>query len=126
MELKKCSKCGEVKEIEEFHKNTTRKNGKSSYCKKCFNRIISESYHKNQCNREKAIEKAKRWHANNPEKVLEKNRKQRSELRSSYIRPLLHRACGIEYDDIIPQLIEAKREQLKAIRLLAKWREVRT
>lgn len=33
--MKKCSRCRVKKELDEFHKNRSRKDGRQSYCKKC-------------------------------------------------------------------------------------------
>lgn len=39
---KKCSRCGELKPISEFHKNSSRRDGLSAYCKTCTSRIYPE------------------------------------------------------------------------------------
>ena len=36
MEFKKCSKCGELKPLEEFHKDQSHKDGHKNICKKCL------------------------------------------------------------------------------------------
>lgn len=46
--MKKCSKCGETKELEEFHKDKSRKDGRTSKCKVC----VSAYY---QANKEKRL-----------------------------------------------------------------------
>lgn len=37
METKRCSKCHEVKELQEFHRSSTNKDGRASRCKSCRN-----------------------------------------------------------------------------------------
>lgn len=39
MTEKKCSRCGEIKPISEFHKNCSRKDGFAAYCKSCTSKI---------------------------------------------------------------------------------------
>lgn len=63
---KKCSKCGEVKELLEFNKDKSRKDGYRYYCKKCGSEY-SQRWAKN--NPEKNRENAQLWKKNNPEKV---------------------------------------------------------
>lgn len=147
---KKCSMCGKTKEVGEFYKDRSRKNGRS-WCKICCENKKSEYYHKNQdeCNKklhewqnknrdkikkynkkqydlcpDLVAMKVKRWRDNNPQKVKEYNQKSICGLKSSYIRPLIKRKYNIKYTDINSEIIEAKRKQIKAIRLLARWKEV--
>lgn len=49
--IKKCSKCGKVKPLEDFHKNGFKKDGTQKYrgyCKECANKIEIDRYHKKQ------------------------------------------------------------------------------
>ena len=39
---KKCTKCGELKNINDFYKDKTSPDGKLSYCKKCRDKQIEE------------------------------------------------------------------------------------
>ena len=59
MKTKICSSCKEIKPINKFGKNKTRKNGKHYYCKKCVNLKSSE------------------WEKRNPEKVKKMDRNYR-------------------------------------------------
>lgn len=61
METKICTKCGEVKELDLFHADKSRKDGKYSQCKECKR------------------EAARKWRLENPEKVREHDRKWRLE-----------------------------------------------
>ena len=56
MATKECIKCGKVKEVSEFRKDSSRKDGLRSYCKKCHNQLNIE------------------WQKKNPEKVREYQR----------------------------------------------------
>ncbi len=60
--IKICSKCKISKEISEFFKNKTQKDGLQSYCKICH----SEAVYKNK---DKKLAYIKTWMENNPEKV---------------------------------------------------------
>ena len=42
--IKKCSKCGKIKLLNEFHKRSDRKNGIRPECKECFNKKRRENY----------------------------------------------------------------------------------
>lgn len=83
METKKCSKCGEVKILNEFTKEKKSSDGYSYYCKKC-NIKISKIYYTN--NKEKILLKSKERYKNNkPEmrvKLKERNRDFREKNRS--------------------------------------------
>lgn len=46
--MKTCIKCNKEKELTEFHKSKTNKNGCKNYCKECSKLINNESYLKNQ------------------------------------------------------------------------------
>lgn len=59
MKTKKCSKCGEVKSLDEFYRNKENRSGRYSYCKKCQK------------------ESSKRWARDNPESIQKTNRKVR-------------------------------------------------
>ena len=60
---KKCTKCGEVKSLDEFSNAKHGKNGKASRCKDC-----DKEYYKN--NREKLIKNAKAYSFKNKEKIV--------------------------------------------------------
>ena len=55
--MKTCSICGKEKADSEFHKNPTCRDGLATYCKPCQN------------------EKARKWRAENPDKIKESQRK---------------------------------------------------
>ena len=58
--MKKCSKCKEIKNFEEFNKNKSTKDGFQLHCKKC----IKDYYKKNK---EKINEASKKWRKENEE-----------------------------------------------------------
>ena len=72
MITKKCSKCGKIKDINEFYINNYNKSGHRSFCKKCKYEQ-TEIYRKN--NPEKVKEMKRKWRLDNPEKVKEMKRK---------------------------------------------------
>lgn len=61
---KTCSKCGEAKPLEGFHKNPTGKYGYREACRECVNRQASE-YQKR--NRAAHNDRSSRWVQRNPE-----------------------------------------------------------
>jgi len=74
--FKKCSKCKEIKFLNEFHKDKSTKGGLRSSCKKCGKKYRDQdekyserykTYTKN--NKEKLSEKHKKYHTSNPHKI---------------------------------------------------------
>jgi len=79
LEYKRCSKCKEIKSVNEFFKDKRSKNGYQSHCKKCL-----KEYYKNNVDKRKLywkeycknnIEKIKKYHReyckNNARKIIE-------------------------------------------------------
>ena len=64
--MKRCSKCGDTKPLNEFHKQGTTKDGHGSYCKVCS---IAYAIAYQAANKEKVRATQRRWRAANPEKV---------------------------------------------------------
>ena len=62
MKTKRCSKCGEVKGVDEFHKNRSGKDGLGGHCKFC-----KKAYR--EANREKALAYARAYQEANREKI---------------------------------------------------------
>jgi hypothetical protein len=67
METKKCKTCEQVKNVDEFHKHSTNKDGKRSNCKKCR----SADFKKNKV---KIREYRRQLKLRNPEKIKEQKR----------------------------------------------------
>ena len=63
--MKHCSKCGEEKPLEAFHRDGKRKDGVSPQCKACVKAKSADWY---QRNKERVSENATRWRGNNREK----------------------------------------------------------
>lgn len=63
--VKCCSKCGDIKPLDAFNKNRTRRDGLSRQCRKCV-QVLQTAYRQN--NREKCKAAIRRWRLNNPEK----------------------------------------------------------
>ena len=84
---KKCTKCQEIKSINEFHKNKLKKDGIDIYCKICTRNRVAKHYNDNKekyiaKNREyaktdKAKKKRKEWQQSNKEKCCEYTKKYR-------------------------------------------------
>jgi len=99
---KKCTKCGEVKSVEEFYGDKKSKDGHHSQCIKCFNksrkkhyldnrdkmlkrakdnRIKFKDYYKeysyqyNKSHKKEKLEHSQNWAKNNPEKVKESHQR---------------------------------------------------
>ena len=101
--VKTCSKCGETKALEEFHRNAERLDGRVPHCKPCVSeygrRRAKENADKLKAarrrsyekNREEILAKRREYVKENKEKVLEcnrrnyeKNREERIEYRRRY------------------------------------------
>jgi len=145
---KRCSKCGEEKELGKFYEAKDHKDGHQGVCKKCFIlraiiwRKVNKQKHKeyvkiwrnnnfekykksnNQYlirwrknNRKKWIAYCRKWKTNNPLKILEQKRRVVDSLAGSYIKHLL-KMNGFEINQITPQMIQLKREQVMFSRVL--------
>jgi len=75
---KKCTKCGEVKSLDEFSNNKGGKFNKSSRCKICSSKYYKDYSKKNAV---KIKQKDKEYHKNNKEKRKEQSKKYREKHR---------------------------------------------
>lgn len=66
MEIKKCSKCGEIKEEAEFRKCSANKDGLKNYCRQCDDAYNKERYKENKT---EIISANQKWAAQNKDKV---------------------------------------------------------
>ena len=64
--MKRCTKCGEIKEFTEFYQDKSKKDGLKTNCKAC-----NKQYQ--QANREKILEQQKKYRKQNREKILERS-----------------------------------------------------
>jgi hypothetical protein len=78
MEIKKCSACGEVKSVNEFHKNKKKKDGYHNTCKVCRKKEYKKYY---QENKDKILKRSvdfynkelkKEYYENNKNEILTK------------------------------------------------------
>lgn len=76
MENKKCNKCGIEKFLSEFYNDKTKKDGKTTVCKKCKDLKNKENY---QNNRDEFIEYKKEWYNKNIDKHKANSKKWRIE-----------------------------------------------
>lgn len=72
MEMKQCTYCGKVKQLEHFAKQTRGLHGRTSKCKACAS-LYNKEYHAARFSsdldfRKRKLENAKQWSKNNPEK----------------------------------------------------------
>jgi hypothetical protein len=90
-ETKKCGKCGEVKGLECFSKDKSRRDGLQCYCKVCVGEYDRKRYQENpECKKEQSrkwwennLERgrgnSRKWQKANPERKKEGDRKWREE-----------------------------------------------
>lgn len=72
--MKPCRICGEVKALDQFHRAATARDGHRGECKACFRAISRARY---AANPDAAIERARRWQKDNPERHRENQRLRR-------------------------------------------------
>jgi hypothetical protein len=136
METKRCSKCGETKEMDDFIKESGCVLGRSNVCKPCKNKRVNlwRKNNKDKCRiywkKAKArnparhlerIEYTKKWHDKHPEYMNNYMKKGIQNLCNRYISYRLKR-IGIHI--VTEELIELKREQLMLFRNLKQLKEV--
>lgn len=79
--MKSCSFCGDLKEYSQFHARKTSKDGKTSQCKECCKVFRKKHYEKNK---EKELERSRKWKLENPEKNLSTQKKWRKKNKEKY------------------------------------------
>jgi hypothetical protein len=68
---KKCTKCGEIKSLEEYYKKVTGKDGHSNICKICISKISKDRYARDSINIRK---KTRDYAIKNKEKTKKHNK----------------------------------------------------
>jgi hypothetical protein len=85
--MKRCKKCGEVKALAEFYRNSGARDGRRPECKACGNAVRLRRY---QQNPEREIARVRAWQQANPHRVkawAAKNRDKRlKKLREIHLR----------------------------------------
>lgn len=83
--MKRCTKCKVEKNFSDFHKNNKAKDGFLTQCKECRN-AHHRVYSKTPENKEKALERQKRWYEKNKDKILSdpKRKKKKREQHQKY------------------------------------------
>ena len=79
---KTCTKCGETKPLDDFHRDKTGAGGRRPDCKECV-REYKRRYHEE--NRDKRLEYKRRYREENRDKVLESERRYREENRDKML-----------------------------------------
>lgn len=75
LDMKRCSKCGELKPLDAFYKAKGTRDGLRGDCRDCFRARAKARY---PLVREQAIERAKRWREENIDRFRETQRRNRS------------------------------------------------
>lgn len=131
---KRCTKCGEVKDVGEFSKGTRTRDGLKGYCKQCHaiyyawwysnNRTARKAYSREYSKKNKT--RIREREKSCLDKYRTRKRKSnnhfakegRKELSDRYMKRLLVQRTRLSYSDIPPELVELKREQMKLGRLI--------
>jgi len=130
---KKCSKCGEIKLIDEFGFSKTAKYGRTERCREC-RKEDSQIYQKmnpdrkrassrawREKNLEKSNETTRRWKKNNPEKIREANQKIRdtlfgglnSRMRNAVYQSLRGNKQGCHWETLVGYTVEDLKKHLE-------------
>lgn len=80
MKSKQCTRCEQVKLFLQFSKQSDKKDGHKSWCKACTKSYVAKHY---QENKEKYLEKAAIWHAENKDKHRLSQAKHKRENRAA-------------------------------------------
>lgn len=120
LEYKFCSRCGELKVLDNFYASKITSDGFRSACIACENLENENNYAKN---REKEIARARKWQAENPEKVRDidrnRNKAKRKEWRKEWSNKNPEKVKQYAFDNY---------QKLKAIghfrEYQKKWREL--
>ncbi len=116
---KKCRKCGEVKSVDEFSKDASKKDGKKNQCKACdkayrqANKEKAAEYGKayNQANKEKIAEQVKAYYQANKEKISEQGKAYRQENKEKIVE--YHKAYRQENKEKIVEYHKAYQQANK-------------
>lgn len=116
METKRCSRCGEVKFISEFHCNKASRDGYAYQCKLC----VKQSYQKQ---RERVRERAREYYKKNKEKIIKRSNEYTRERRRKFGREKRsatalsrHNAQIIDYKKSNPVKVKAQSAVYGAIK----------
>jgi hypothetical protein len=101
--MKKCTKCGVLRPLDEFYRASGTRDGLRGDCKTCFQ---ARAKARNELIRKENVARAKKWRADNPERYRETQRRMRStpqgktRQRAGYLK----RKYGItieQYDELL-------------------------
>ena len=91
--MKTCTKCGETKPLDDFHRQRSSADGRKAWCRECAAESKRRWYEENRDkvlgydrryyeeNRDKVLESKRRWYEENRDKVLERKRRYHEENR---------------------------------------------
>lgn len=88
---KTCTKCGETKPLDEFHKDARKRDGRRSYCKHC---VAERDRRYSEKNREKINEWQRRHYEENRKGILARQRQYREEHREEILAQQRRRGEG--------------------------------
>lgn len=81
--MKRCTKCGKIKSLDEFHLCASNKDGHKNICKDC---ILKDAKKYRNDNPERVKESSKTWRLANPEKIVEQNKRRGKKYNKSAMR----------------------------------------
>lgn len=94
--MKRCRDCGAEKPVEEFYKDSARRDGRTAACKTCE---LERRHAWYQANRERAIATARAWQERNPERYRATQERYRQVRRSEQRTYHLRRTFGLTLDE---------------------------
>jgi 5-methylcytosine-specific restriction endonuclease McrA len=135
--LKQCSKCKQVKLLNDFHANQKSSDRKASQCKKCTKETALKWYNEDKerthilgrkwylANKDKFLKQNKSWRSSHPENVRLIKRKYASKLRSipnrklnlnlscAISRSLTRNKCGNHWEYLVGYTVEKLKKHLE-------------
>lgn len=109
--MKRCTKCGEVKELDCFYKNKNNKDGMDYLCKNCNNEYQKKWKEKNP---EKYKESTKQTRIKRKEKIKKYKRKIIDVISKTYVATKLK----IKTSELTDDLYQLKKQQIEVHRFI--------
>ena len=143
--LRGCNKCGEIKSVDDFHSDKSRKYNLAGICRKCSKyryldwyknnpekaKIINDRYRRNHLERDKIRHKiyrknnpeiyrksTKKYREKNKSKVIEMNMNVVKNVTNGYAVGIIKRQFDIPTSEITPDMIMLKKVEIKSKRMI--------
>ena len=114
---KVCTKCNEHKSHSEFNKDKSRPDGLCIYCRECSKKKYKHIYNKDKTILDGIRKRRSKWSRAKIKEIRDQKKMDAQSysdnLTDSYIRKILISRSHIAKEDITPEMIEARRKQIR-------------